>query len=131
MTPLQQLLHHWQDSKPTGLPHGPIWDGFIEDAKDALEREKQTSVIEAVTKIHSMNFKKENTLIELTEMFYSVCREFGIKQGTPTYTEDGKQIGRNCNTPQWNIVKDAFERKVVEYFSFLDILEDPPKDLMM
>jgi len=97
----------------------------------AIHNVSNCAVIEAVTKIHSMNFKKENTLIELTEMFYGVCREFGIKQGTPAYTEDGKQVGRNCNTPQWTMVKDAFERKVVEYFSFWDILEEPPKDLMM
>lgn len=89
------------------------------------------AVIEAVTKIHNMKFKKENTLIELTEMFYGVCREFGIKQGTPAYTEDGELVGRNCDTPQWTIVKYAFERKVVEYFSLWDILEEPPKDLMM
>lgn len=97
----------------------------------AIHNVSNSAVIEAVTKIHSLNFKKENTLMELTEMFYGVCREFGIKQGTPAYAEDGKQVGRNCNTPQWTIVKDAFERKVIEYFSFWDILEEPPKDLMM
>lgn len=47
----------------------------------AIHNVSNSAIIEAVTKIHSLNFKKENTLIELTEMFYGVCREFGIKQG--------------------------------------------------
>lgn len=86
-------------------------------------------VISAVKKLQGLCIKKEHTLQELTEEFYNVCREFNIKQGEPCYGPDGSQVGRTCNTIQWNIVKDAFVKRVNHYFLLWDIIEDPPSDI--
>jgi len=41
MTELEKLVQTWEKHKPTGTPHEHIWNGFIDDAKAAIEREKQ------------------------------------------------------------------------------------------
>ena len=41
MTELEKLVQTWEKYKPTGTPHEHIWNGFIDDAKAAIEREKQ------------------------------------------------------------------------------------------
>ena len=41
MTELEKLVQTWERVKPTGTPHEHIWNGFIDDAKAAIEREKQ------------------------------------------------------------------------------------------
>ena len=41
MTELEKLVQAWEKFKPIGTPHEHIWNGFIDDAKAAIEREKQ------------------------------------------------------------------------------------------
>jgi len=41
MTELEKLVQTWEKYKPAGTPHERIWNGFIDDAKAAIEREKQ------------------------------------------------------------------------------------------
>jgi hypothetical protein len=48
MTELEKLVQTWGKFKPTGTPHEHIWNGFIEDAKAAIEREKQALSLSAV-----------------------------------------------------------------------------------
>ena len=39
-TELEKLVQTWEKHKPTGTPQEHIWNGFIDDAKVAIEREK-------------------------------------------------------------------------------------------
>jgi hypothetical protein len=48
MTELEKLVDTWEKHKPTGTPHEHICNGFIDDAKAAIEREKQASSIAIV-----------------------------------------------------------------------------------
>jgi hypothetical protein len=41
MTELEKLVQTWENYKPIGTPNERIWNGFIDDAKAAIEREKQ------------------------------------------------------------------------------------------
>lgn len=41
MTELEKLVQTWEKYKPIGTPHERIWNGFIDHAKAAIEREKQ------------------------------------------------------------------------------------------
>jgi hypothetical protein len=41
MTELEKLVQTWEKYKPIGTPHERIWNGFIDDAKAAIKREKQ------------------------------------------------------------------------------------------
>jgi tRNA(Ile2) C34 agmatinyltransferase TiaS len=45
MTELEKLVQTWEKYKPIGTPHERIWNGFIDDAKAAIEREKQALII--------------------------------------------------------------------------------------
>lgn len=48
MTELEKLVQTWEKFKPSGMPHEHIWNGFIDDAKAAIEREKQALSLGAV-----------------------------------------------------------------------------------
>jgi len=57
MTELEKLVQTWEKFKPIGTPYEHIWNGFIDDAKAAIEREKQalsiSDVVRSVFTVHS------------------------------------------------------------------------------
>lgn len=45
-TPIQQLIEKWEQEKGSYIPNSPIFQEFINDAKEMLEKEKEV-IIEA------------------------------------------------------------------------------------
>ena len=76
MTELEKLVQTWEKHKPTGTPHEHIWNGFIDDAKAAIEREKQALniadtafivEIEGETKVLSDKIESGDSVIGFVE----------------------------------------------------------------
>lgn len=89
----------------------------------------EPNVLEAVERIYKLKIENDTTISELISMFYDICREFNIKKGIPSYTEDGARVGSICNTTEWSILKDVFKSKISDYFDFWDLFEPIPEDL--
>lgn len=65
MTELEKLVQTWEKYKPTGTPHEHIWNGFIDDAKGVIEREKQALSIANVSHRRELLMACLNKLSEL------------------------------------------------------------------
>lgn len=81
--------------------------------------------------IISLKFKKTDTLKSCMNKFFEVMKKHGIKEGTPSFNEDGKEVGRNVANFEWTMCKTLFMQRLDDFFTIEFLLGDStPKELL-
>jgi len=98
MTELEKLVQTWEKHKPSGTPHEHIWNGFIDDAKAAIEREKQALNIADVS---NSSFNDEKFIEALFAEYNKSYKETKQGQHYPQWLNDEQlkwvlTVARNC-----------------------------------
>lgn len=79
--------------------------------------------------IIDMKFKDSSTLKDCLNMFYSVMEKHGIKEGVPTYNDEGKEVGRQVANPEWVMSHTLFMRNFESFYMWRDLMKPVPKKL--
>lgn len=92
---------------------------------------KHSADIREVSKdIIGLKFKKTDTLKDCMSKFFAVMKKHGIKQGTPSFNDEGKEVGRTCDNFEWTICKQMFIRQVESFFELDMLFGNIPKELL-
>lgn len=105
----------------------------MEDKEMNNKNKEQNTIIDIrklAEDIIKIKFKKTDTLKDCLDEFYEIMRKYGIKEGMPSYNEEGKKVGRLVNNYEWTICKEMFINRVIEFFNWETLFSDAPKDLL-
>jgi len=107
--------------------------------KNNLKNEQQCAIhdvrhsadIREVAKdIVGLKFKKTDTLKDCMNKFFAVMKKHGIKQGTPSFNDEGKEVGRTRDNFEWTICKQMFIKQVESFFELDMLFGNIPKELL-
>lgn len=86
---------------------------------------------EVAKDIISIKFKRTDTIEMCDNMFFSIMKKHGIKQGTPTLNKEGKEVGRACDNFEWTLCMELYtselRRSIQINMLFGDVI---PKELL-
>ena len=85
----------------------------------------QANMSEVAKDIIEIKLKKSDTLSGCLKKFYAVMEKHGIKQGTPTFNEEGKRVGRKCNNFEWTMSIGLFHTHVNSFLELQDMFNVP------
>ena len=107
--------------------------------KDNLKNEQQcaihdvrhsANIREVAKEIIGLKFKKTYTLKVCMSKFFDIMKKHNIKQGTPSFNEDGKEVGRTCDNFEWTICKQLFIKQMEGFFELEMLFGNIPKELL-
>ena len=73
-TPIQELIDKWKQEKGSYIPNAPIFQEFINDAKEMLEKEKEVIIetsINSYTAGYLDNQAKVDDSMNFPEQYYN------------------------------------------------------------
>lgn len=85
---------------------------------------------EVAKDIIGLKFEKTDTLKICMNKFFDVMKKHGIKQGTPSFNDEGKEVGTTCDNFEWTICKQMFMERVQDFFEIEMLFGNIPKELL-
>lgn len=80
--------------------------------------------------IIEIKFSKTDTLNDCLNKFYDVMRKHGIKQGIPSFNDEGKEVGRICDRYEWTMCEQLFRTQVESFFLLEMLFGNVPDELL-
>lgn len=95
------------------------------DKKSSVPDFCQANMSEVANDIIGIKFKKSDTLSGCLKKFYEIMEKHGIKQGTPSFNDNGERVGRKSNNFEWSMSVELFLSQLSSFLKIQDMFNVP------
>lgn len=85
---------------------------------------------EVAKDIIQLKFSETDTLQQCLDKFFTVMLKHGIKEGTPTFNDDGQEVGRTMANFEWTICFQLFQSRIQSFIELHVLFGNVPKELL-
>jgi hypothetical protein len=83
-----------------------------------MKKDKHSADIKEVAKdIIEIKFDNSKTLKECMGLFFDIMRKHGIKQGTPVFDNEGKEVGTTLSNYEWSLCTQMFYKQIESFLT--------------